>query len=480
MKRLFLLLQALICVMGMFAQSDKIETVNEALGQRVYISNNSALPVVHLLVDGKVKPASKVKNATINLEHKSFAIEKDLYLFKKHQYIILKNNNETYLFKADDAPLYLSAFRSYNYWQNIFDSFSNDYIYLDVNKAGSSYHSSLAPLVYDCLCKIQWLGFDMNDKDITLTLRDSHGNEYNISYGQFTDKKDFFFINKNAIQPYIDKQNERLAREKREKEIQDSIVNCKLRLAIAKDENVYGEEDSKITVSKGDTIAIYEYDKIRKIFKGRFHYRNLILAPEDIDFLDQEKVSGTYSWNAKYTSKDSDFLIEKGTIGVDDRFQIAFEYDSIRTEAYLGRLHNLIKALDEEAAYRKKNQIFITGIGYDYDSNEYSHRFGMYFDVYNCFSKTIKYIEFTMTNYNAVGDVQRDDIGRSSRTVKGIGPIDPEDGGRYSWDDIFWDDRDVIERTRLTGIKFIFKDGTSKVFSGYNNIKKHFTDDAWD
>ena len=104
----------------------------------------------------------------------------------------------------------------------------------------------------------------------------------------------------------------------------------------------------------------------------------------------------------------------------------------------------------------------------------------MYFDVYNCFSKTIKYVEFTMTNYNAVGDVQRDDMGRASRTVRGIGPIEKEEGGRYSWDDVFWDDRSVIKKTRLTHIKFIFTDGTSKVFSGYTNINKHMSDDAWD
>ena len=104
----------------------------------------------------------------------------------------------------------------------------------------------------------------------------------------------------------------------------------------------------------------------------------------------------------------------------------------------------------------------------------------MYFDIYNCFSKTIKYVEFTMTNYNDVGDVQRDDLGRASRTVRGIGPIEKEEGGRYSWDDIFWDDRDVINKTRLTNVKFIFTDGSTKVFSGYANINKHMTSDAWD
>ena len=104
----------------------------------------------------------------------------------------------------------------------------------------------------------------------------------------------------------------------------------------------------------------------------------------------------------------------------------------------------------------------------------------MRFDVYNCFAKTIKYVEFTLTNYNAVGDVQRDDMGRSSRTVKGIGPIEKGEDARYSWDDIFWDERNIIEKTRLTNVKFIFTDGTTRVFSGYNNITKHMTADAWD
>ena len=98
-----------------------------------------------------------------------------------------------------------------------------------------------------------------------------------------------------------------------------------------------------------------------------------------------------------------------------------------------------------------------------------------------CVDIVIGYDDLVKISWHpAVGDVQRDDMGRSSRTVRGIGPIEPEDGGRYSWDDIFWDDRDVIDKTRLTNVKFIFKDGTTKVFSGYANIKKHMSSDAWD
>ena len=50
----------------------------------------------------------------------------------------------------------------------------------------------------------------------------------------------------------------------------------------------------------------------------------------------------------------------------------------------------------------------------------------------------------------------------------------------FSQDDIIWDDRDVVDRTKLTNVKFIFTDGTTKVFSGNASIKRHMASDAWD
>lgn len=79
----------------------------------------------------------------------------------------------------------------------------------------------------------------------------------------------------------------------------------------------------------------------------------------------------------------------------------------------------------------------------------------------------------TLVAYNAVGDVQRDDIGRSSVKVKGIGPIAPDESGTYDWDELFWDDNDIIERVVPTKITITFMDGTIKSFSGKSNIDKH-------
>lgn len=487
MKNLFVLLFTLFCFLTLNAQDDRFIDINAAKGKDVYVCDNSAVSVAYMVVDGKVKPLSKIKKSQLLIEGKTYTIERELYTFKKKTYIVLENDSETLLLKEEDAPLYLSSFVSKSYWQEKYNSYSNDYTYIDF-KRYYVFHSVDANVEYDDLSHIEWRGLEITKNGAVYYLCEYNGtkplNKFDITNKFFEEYKDIYFIKKDNIQPYIDKYKARIAKEKRDKEIADSIANSKLRLAVATDEATFTVDERTINVYKGDTLAIFSYKPTDDKYVARFHLGNLLFEPSDIEFLDTKTTTteGKYSWERKTikTSKDADFLKSQGEKGREQRFDVAEAYDDVQTKIWLGKLKSAIDDYNKEVAYKKKNQIFITGIGYDYDSNEYSSRFGMHFDVYNCFSKTIKYVEFTMTNYNAVGDVQRDDIGRATRTVKGIGPIEPEDGGRYSWDDIFWDDRDVIRKTRLTNVKFIFTDGTTKSFSGYANINKHMTSDAWD
>ena len=43
----------------------------------------------------------------------------------------------------------------------------------------------------------------------------------------------------------------------------------------------------------------------------------------------------------------------------------------------------------------------------------------------------------------------------------------------YEFSDVYWDEYNVIELIKLTTIKITFMDGTSKVYTGVPNIKKH-------
>lgn len=487
MKNLIISFVLLFCSPPLFAQEDRFSDVSQTKGKDVYVIDNSALNVASTIVDGKVKPVRKVKNMPVSISGKVYTVEKEEYAYKKNSYIVLKGQNETLLLKPEDAPLYLSSFVSKTYWQEKYDSYRNDYVYLDFTKY-PQVHSKNATTEFDNLARIEWRGFDVSDNGATFYMCEFNGiyplDNFKVTSNVFEHAKGIYFVKKDDIQPYVEKYNARIAKEKRDKEIADSITNCKLRLAKALYEAKYNVEGREVNVNKGDTLAVFSYDASEKEYVVRFRYANLLFKAEDIEFLDTKTTTtaGKYSWDKKTvrTSADAEYLKAKEAEGKEQRFLVAADYDDVKTSIYIERLKAAIDDYNKEVAYKKKNQIFITGIGYVFDSNEYSHSYGLRFDVYNCFSKTIKYIEFTLTNYNGVGDVQRDDMGRSTRTVRGIGPIEPEEGGRYSWDDIFWDERGVIKNSKLTSVKFIFKDGTTRVFSGNANIRKHMTADAWD
>jgi len=482
MKKLLFLFLLFMSSLSLWAQEDRFTDVNQTKGKDIFVTDNSALAVAFSIVDGKVKPIKKIKNLNASMEGKVFSVGSESYIYKKKAYIILKNSSDIILLKEEDAPLYISTFISKTYWQEKYDLYSKDYAFLDFTKY-PEVHSERATVRYDDLTSIEWKGLEISDNGAVYYISELQAglplDKFKVTSSLFETSKDVFFLKRDSIQPYIIKYNTRIAKEKREKEIADSLANTRLRLAIALKDGQFDGNERPIYVNKGDTLAVFSYNPIKRQFLARFHSGTLLFNPDNIEFLDTKTTTteGRYSWDrtTTKTSVDSDFLKEQGENGKEQRFAVAEAYDDVHTLMWLNNLKAALDKYEAEIRSRKKNQIFITGIGYEYDGS----RFGMHFDVYNCFPKTIKYIEFTLTNYNAVGDIQMDDIGRSARTVRGIGPIEPEDGGRYSWDDIFWDDRDIIDKTRLTNVKFIFTDGTTKVFSGYANINKHMTADAW-
>lgn len=104
------------------------------------------------------------------------------------------------------------------------------------------------------------------------------------------------------------------------------------------------------------------------------------------------------------------------------------------------------------------------------------YMFGLEFNLYNCFSKTISKIEITVTPYNDRGRVQEDRFHRSVRTVRCMGPVRPGAPAQYVFDELFWSEKNSIKYMRVTDITFHFSDGTTRNYNGYNNIMKHALD----
>ena len=432
MRFILTLILGMVVMVSAYAQNDTFTSVQDVPGKQIYVMPGNVTPCTYVLIDGKLKLVQKDKKHTYTITDRSYKVDSELYQYKKDRYLVLKGGQDIFFLKETDSPLFLSLLKNETTWIDYVRDLNNSYTFLDIEQ-GRKFHKSSATECYDNLARLNWVGFTFSENDVNLKVDEVtesgiSKSTFVISNTQYKSLKDVAFIHKNNIQPYVTKYEERLAKEKREKEIQDSIYNCKLRLATAKKDMTFDSQNSGTT------------------------------------------------YNPKWTSVDKNYLMSKKSVGREDRFIIAYDYDTERTHRWLEDLRGKIQAYQDKVTYMKKNQIFITKAGYNYDGDQ----FGMNYDIYNCFGKTIKYVEITLTCYNTVGDVQRDYFGNSTKKVRGIGPIEPDDGGSYSWEKIFWDEYDVIKNCRITAIKFTFKDGTVKSFSGYANIRKHFSSDAWD
>ncbi len=101
------------------------------------------------------------------------------------------------------------------------------------------------------------------------------------------------------------------------------------------------------------------------------------------------------------------------------------------------------------------------------------YMFGLEFNFYNCYPKTITKVEITVAPVNDRGQVQRDQFNRDVRTVRCMGPIRPGSPAQYTFDELFWDDRARIKYMRVTSLIFHFSDGTRKSHYGYDRILHH-------
>ncbi|WP_407483481.1 energy transducer TonB [Elizabethkingia anophelis] len=120
------------------------------------------------------------------------------------------------------------------------------------------------------------------------------------------------------------------------------------------------------------------------------------------------------------------------------------------------RLDNELKPFDDTAKY---------GLGilkYDTTGDKYST--GATIRIYNPLKKTIKYVWFTIAGVNPVGDLVNSN-GGFYKTVKGIGPIEYQKTGEWSFDYVWL--TDVVVMIKIQSIRVQYMDNTVRVIK-YN------------
>lgn len=453
MKRIILIILVSLSSLYIYGQNDKFSTYAEmvgkevtfydaaqqikALGKFLFVKNEKG----KLVAVKDVTPFQSIQNG------ECFHVNQ-IVTIKDKQYLECSSANETIYFLVSEKYPILPNFRSATVWEEVLHSLREECPYL---KLQDKQKYAQNDIVLGKFVKVAWNKFEF-PKTI--------GSDVFFSYnhGRYTSRIPYASIRRSDFASGRDIQEE--------KERQDE------------------EERRRVEQEKKDSIDDY----IPIIARSKYHDSDW---NEMIDSLGMnnhhvyaiiDNKAYAYHWIEKTVSLDSlvfddegryQFLLRRGNKGLAIRKKIAFQQDSIMQ---LGVAHCLdsLRNLSQRAKNKfynelNRRQIFILKDLYSYSE----YRFGKKFKFYNCFNKRIKYINITLTAYNGVGDIQRDDIGRSSAKLRGIGPIEKGDIASYDWDELFWDDNDIINKVLITNITFTFFDGTTKSYSGKANIDKH-------
>lgn len=166
----------------------------------------------------------------------------------------------------------------------------------------------------------------------------------------------------------------------------------------------------------------------------------------------------------KYLLKSEDMLFydiegfQDYFLRLSDADKSTFELNAIKYEKILqAKHHNDFKNLLEKS---KLSGITLLNYGF-YRKNEYSDAVSVDVSFYNTGRKVIKYIWFTFIGINPVGDRVIDKYtGSANKTLKGVGPVEPDDVGAYSFDDVWYSK--LIKDIKVTNIKIQYMDGAIK------------------
>ena len=453
MKRIILIILVSLSSLYIYGQNDKFSTYAEMVGKEVtFYDAPQQLKALgkFLFVKNEKGKLVAVKNVTPfqSIQNGECFLVNQIVTIKDKQYLECSSANETIYFLVSEKYPILPNFRSATVWEEVLHSLREECPYL---KLQDKQKYAQNDIVLGKFVKVAWNKFEF-PKTI--------GSDVFFSYnhGRYTSRIPYASIRRSDFASERDIQEE--------KERQDE------------------EERRRVEQEKKDSTDDY----IPIIARSKYHDSDW---NEMIDSLGMDNhhvyaiidnKAYAYHWIEKTVSLDSlvfddegryQFLLRRGNKGLAIRKKIAFQQDSIMQ---LGVAHCLdsLRNLSQRAKNKfynelNRRQIFILKDLYSYSE----YRFGKKFKFYNCFNKRIKYINITLTAYNGVGDIQRDDIGRSSAKLRGIGPIEKGDIASYDWDELFWDDNDIINKVLITNITFTFFDGTTKSYSGKANIDKH-------
>lgn len=167
---------------------------------------------------------------------------------------------------------------------------------------------------------------------------------------------------------------------------------------------------------------------------------------------------------------DLDMKLDKNLIDTSGIVRILGRPTSTAFEGTVWAYHNYDLRINFENDFAVKadkvyyNEMRKQGIAitdFSVDGGDYSTNISI--SVYNTSKKTIKYLSITFRAFNAVDDA----IG--TKTVRGVGPIYPNESGSYDFESVFFSK--VLDHVKIVSMTIEYMDQTKKVFNT-ETIKK--------
>ena len=443
-----------------FSDSEwKIYTLDASVGKDVTISFDMAsIKYVYALNQkGKMKRLEIDDNAYSSFWSKEQKYHVHGYSsYKGNEYLKISTGQETFFLLVDGfmQAVFPSRMKNLAAIDSILARCNREFIYLK-STSFSRYRThkvdaNAIPMVADCAYRMRWTGYDFSGDKLRLK-------------GSLTDGKElrpFCEVTASSIYRFDFYTESEITEiyQKKELQKQQDIAEDGMLHAYSVTYAVTGTE-----LKAGDTIYMFSKTQgwcdgeIETLKSSDFSYN---LKPVDVPN------GGTAKTYNAYTS----YLDRRGDEGFQVRMENARIADSLALERVFTQLKNLIREVDSIKDEWNKKTIFL--IGKEYSFPEYGSDFGLELKFYNCFKKTIKYIQFETKAYNSVGDLQRDYFGKSLSKGKCIGPIEPGDTGTYDFDELYYDANDVISRVCVTKVIFTFMDNSTVT---YTDINKHIS-----
>lgn len=251
-------------------------------------------------------------------------------------------------------------------------------------------------------------------------------------------------IKNGASYKFIEKDE---ATRREQQRLKDASLDSLFFLPIVIEGLVYDLLDKKMVDLSSRTGYIYAAEPYLSSYRYYLYCdgKKIRLEPYDIKDIDADKLS---------------FLQRREDEGIELREKTAIIKDKEQQEVVRNQKKEFIN-----------QKIFLAGIRLV--KGKY-HQCGVDLKIFNCYNKTIKYIDFTVAAYNRFGDSQKDEIGNSQKSGRCIGPVSPREIIHFTFNELFFDKNEIIKSFKIQSLKITFVDNTTLMFSGWNNIKTHY------